>query len=122
MLKGFLNIALPQLMVCHDHALKKGVEIYTDQTFIRNQSSHDRFIEKYGWDWGYRNKMLRQQFENKLSGSWSYVVSFVKLSNEVLFIIFLTASCTTVLVTLFIISSLVLFSLFSLFSLFPYFH
>ena len=46
------------------------MEIYTDQTFIRNQSSHDRFIEIYGWDWGYRNKMLSQQFENKLSGYW----------------------------------------------------
>ena len=70
MLKGYINIAMTNLMVCHDHALKQGIEIYTDQTFIRNQSSHDRFIQKYGWDWGYRNKQLRQHFENKLEGNW----------------------------------------------------
>tara|TARA_R110002073_G_scaffold61939_4_gene155755 strand:- start:8445 stop:9383 length:939 start_codon:yes stop_codon:yes gene_type:complete len=70
MLNGYLNIVIPDIIVSHDHGMKTGIELTIREDFKRNQKSHDRFIEKYGWDWGYRNLILREQF--KMSRSfWS---------------------------------------------------
>jgi hypothetical protein len=70
MLKGFINIAFTNLIVCHDHSLKKDVKIKVDNNFLRNKKSHDRFIEKYGWDWGKRNLLLRDQFKSATQSWW----------------------------------------------------
>ena len=67
MLKGYYHLALTDLLVSHDHTLKEGIEIRIDQKFLRNNDSHKRFKEKYGWNWGYRNKFLRLQFYLKLN-------------------------------------------------------
>ena len=69
MLKGYYHLALTDLLVSHDHTLKEGINLKIDQGFLRNKDSHIRFKEKYGWHWGYRNKLLRFQFYLKLN-SW----------------------------------------------------
>jgi len=69
MLKGYYHLALTDLLVSHDHTLKEGINLKIDQGFLRNKNSHIRFKEKYGWHWGYRNKLLRFQFYLKLN-SW----------------------------------------------------
>ena len=69
MLKGYYHLALTDLLVSHDHTLKEGINLKIDLGFLRNKNSHIRFKEKYGWHWGYRNKLLRFQFYLKLN-SW----------------------------------------------------
>ena len=70
LLKGFVNITFPSLMVCHTHEFKNEVSIVSDQNFIRNTNSHDVFYSKYSIYWGKRNTMLRQQFENAAYNWW----------------------------------------------------
>ena len=68
MLKNIFNITFPDLPVCHDHGLKDGIKVITDPNYTRSNLSHEKFKSKYGWQWGYRNKLLREQFEQ--SRAW----------------------------------------------------
>ncbi len=64
--KGIVNISVPHLLVCHDHDLKNGVEVNT-QNLIEPRhdynSSQIRFWEKWGFRWGIRNLEVREQFK-----------------------------------------------------------
>jgi hypothetical protein len=66
MKEGFINITFPNLLVCHDHYLKRDVQV---RTIDRNNSDSGdfcreqlRFWKKHGFRWGYRNSELRNQF------------------------------------------------------------
>jgi len=65
---GIINIAVPKLLVCHDHNLKKGIKINPGK-LIEHRSdfngSQMRFWEKWGFRWGIRNPDVRTQFFNK---------------------------------------------------------
>ena len=54
------------MLVCHDHDLKNGVEVNT-QNLIEPRhdynSSQIRFWEKWGFRWGIRNLEVREQFK-----------------------------------------------------------
>lgn len=64
MLKGYLNISFTDLMCAHDLHFSK--EIWASGIsnigYKRGPRSNVRFKEKYGWEFGYRNKRLREQF------------------------------------------------------------
>lgn len=67
---GICNIAVPKLLVCHDHDLKVGINIKSGKLIeVRsdNNIAHTRFLEKWGFKWGVRNRHLRQQFEQNKS-------------------------------------------------------
>ncbi len=64
--KGIVNISVPHLLVCHDHALKSGIKINAQKLIEPRHdfnSSQMRFWEKWGFRWGIRNTEVRQQFE-----------------------------------------------------------
>ena len=67
--KGFIHIAFPDLMVCHDHILKQDIKVNT----INRDSDKDhgdfckeqmKFLDKHHFRWGVRNSELRKQFWN----------------------------------------------------------
>lgn len=65
--KGIVNISVPHLLVCHDHALKSGIKINAQKLIEPRHdfnSSQMRFWEKWGFRWGIRNPEVREQFEH----------------------------------------------------------
>lgn len=67
MSKGIFNIVFPKLAVYHDSGeLKKSIKLSIDNSYSRSNKSHDVFKEKWGWSWGYRNLLLREQFKSNL--------------------------------------------------------
>tara|TARA_X000001382_G_scaffold114792_1_gene93290 strand:- start:466 stop:1443 length:978 start_codon:yes stop_codon:yes gene_type:complete len=68
MIKGFFNIVFPKLAVYHDNGyLKKNIKLRTDMGYARSEKSHQVFLKRWGFYWGFRNKILREQFESNLS-------------------------------------------------------
>jgi hypothetical protein len=68
MSKNIFNIAFPKLAVYHDSGeLKQNVKLTIDNSYSRSSNSEEIFQKRWGWKWGYRNKMLRSQFESNLS-------------------------------------------------------
>lgn len=63
---NIFNLTFPNLRVCTDHSLKNN-QINTDCNFIRNKLAAKRFLQKYKWSWGYRNKNLRNEFKKSIS-------------------------------------------------------
>jgi hypothetical protein len=70
MIKDIFNIVFPKLAVYHDTGyLKSRVSrLISDGSYSRSEESHRIFQKTWGFRWGYRNLMLRDQF--KLSRSW----------------------------------------------------
>jgi len=68
MSKGIFNITFPKLAVYHDSGeLKSNIDLTTDNSYSRSNNSHEIFTKRWGWSWGYRNKLLRRQFESTIS-------------------------------------------------------
>jgi hypothetical protein len=68
---GIVNIAVPKLLVCHDHSLKNGIKINPGK-LIEHRSdfngSQMRFWKKWGFRWGIRNPEVRTQFNQTSLG------------------------------------------------------
>jgi hypothetical protein len=66
--KGIFNLTFPRLALYHDSGeLKNNINLITDNSYSRSNNSHDIFNDRWGWNWGYRNKLLRQQFNSATS-------------------------------------------------------
>ena len=71
MSKNIFNIVFPKLAVYHDSGeLKKDIKLSIDNSYSRSNKSAEIFEKRWGWKWGYRNKLLRSQFESNLT-FWS---------------------------------------------------
>ena len=69
--KGFFNIVFPSLAIYHDSGeLKQNIKLMIDNNYSRSNNSHSIFTDRWGWSWGYRNLLLREQFKSNLS-FWS---------------------------------------------------
>lgn len=63
MMNNVFNIVFPSLAVYHDSGeLKKQINLKISNTYNRSENSHQVYKDRWGWEWGYRNKELRQQF------------------------------------------------------------
>ena len=63
---GIVNISVPNLFVCHDHELKKGIKINAGKLIEPRgdfRPAQIRFWEKWGFRWGIRNPDVREQFD-----------------------------------------------------------
>ena len=68
MSKNIFNIVFPKLAVYHDSGeLKKDIKLSIDNSYSRSNKSAEIFEKRWGWKWGYRNKLLRSQFESNLT-------------------------------------------------------
>ena len=71
MSKNIFNVVLPKLAVYHDSGnLKSKINLKTDGNYSRSDESEKMFEKTWGWKWGYRNTLLRTQFESNLQ-FWS---------------------------------------------------
>ena len=64
--KGIVNIAVPKLFVCHDHALKSGIKVNAGKLIEPRWDfcpSQMRFWKKWGFRWGVRNPDARLQYK-----------------------------------------------------------
>ena len=76
---GYINISFNDLMVAHDLNFSKPINIHSpsDMEWKRKAGNpHERFIEKWGWDWGVRNRNVRTEF------NMSFTKYIDKLQNE----------------------------------------
>ena len=74
MLYGKYNICFPKLAICHDgdNKLKNDIKIINDPSYSRSNKCHEIFKERWGWSWGRRNTILRDQFQYCLDNSDFY--------------------------------------------------
>jgi hypothetical protein len=82
---GIVNIAVPNLFVCHDHKLKEGIKINAGKLIEERGdfgSSQTHFWRKWGFRWGIRNSDARKQFlenQNKVYSDKSLQSFFYNL-------------------------------------------
>ena len=76
---GYINISFNDLMVAHDLNFSKPINIHSpsDMEWKRKAGNpHKRFMKKWGWDWGVRNRNVRTEF------NMSFTKYIDKLQNE----------------------------------------
>jgi len=74
MLNNIFNICFPKLAVCHDgdNKLKSKINLISNSSYSRSDTSHTIFEDRWGWRWGKRNTHLRAQFSHTLENSNFY--------------------------------------------------